>query len=705
MRKIFVVIVNYNEKNNTLAVLKQLENIRKVRFVPVVVDNNSTDGSIAAIKKQFPKVILIANNKNIGFAKGVNKVVRLGLYQKADYFWLLNPDTIVPKDFLLKILKKKADIVGPVIRYKREGKWIYDLGGYINWQWGRAEHSDNGRDIDYISGCCVLIKKDVFEKIGLFDERFFLYYEDTDFCTRAKKAGFSLVVEPSVVITHHLKGQEQNSHKPFFNIYHNLRSNLCFIFKYQKGISLFFSLLYFSTLVLKVLFNQIKWLLQKNLLLLGILSVAIFLRSYDISNTLPFTHEIGRDYLSAKTIAFDHQIALLGPPSSHTWLFHGPVFYYLLAFALLLFAGSPFAGYFLILLGDLLTLIALYFFGKKLFGKNVGLITVLFGAVFPISVALARIPAHYALVPLFSLVAFGCFLVYQSTLKQRWLIFSALSTGLAVQLHLSSIIIFFFVAIILAIYKRLKEILLFLIFFMLPLLPIFIYDLGQNFFMTRMLLLWFPYRVIKFSWQSWQLVVLLLFTSGVIFWFLTRVKKNLVTLLLFVSFTLLLLFWHGNPPIHYFYFLLPEIIILAGLLTANIGSIKNILAKLIFVIIVVVWTGGSLVFFFRNYLPEQRQLKSYPIPLIDQEKAVILILNDAQNRPFRLQRFGDLDIFNGYLDNYRYLVWWLGKREEEKSALLTYTIYEDQNKFKKFANLNNKFFYLQRVTIEKSTSL
>lgn len=240
MTKIFVIILNFNGGRD---IIECLNSLKRERAEIVVIDNGSFDSSLAMIKKNFPKVKIIENNKNLGFAAGNNIGIRHAFKRGADAFILLNQDTIVEKDFLEPLLRNQADIVGPVIKFKRRGKWIYDYGGKINWLIGRTSHQEsltyinsarlprrlNFQNPDYISGCAMLIKRPVFEKVGLLDERFFLYFEDADFCQRAKKAGFKIGVEPKAIIFHKLiEGKE----KSFFQIYHLMRSNLIFINRY-----------------------------------------------------------------------------------------------------------------------------------------------------------------------------------------------------------------------------------------------------------------------------------------------------------------------------------------------------------------------------------------------------------------------------------------------------------------------------------------
>ena len=260
MKKLFIVILNFNGGKEVLACLQSVQLIKlPVGWCvePVVVDNASIDNSVHLIKSRFPKLKIIKNKKNLGFAAGNNVGVKLALKQKAQSVLLLNQDTVVEKNFLLSLLVSDADVVAPIIKFKRKDKWIYDFGGKINWWLGRTSHDERTKiknekpgKTDYVSGCCMLIKKNVFNKIGLLDEKFFLYFEDVDFCLRAKKAGFKIAVEPKSIVLHKLTGTEK---RPFRQNLHLLKSNLLFINRHispwKKPIAYF----YWSTFVIKML--------------------------------------------------------------------------------------------------------------------------------------------------------------------------------------------------------------------------------------------------------------------------------------------------------------------------------------------------------------------------------------------------------------------------------------------------------------------
>lgn len=234
MTKIFVIVLNFNGGRK---IVECLNSLKKEKVEIIVVDNGSSDGSLEIIKKNFSKLKIIENNKNLGFAAGNNIAILYALKRNADAILLLNQDTIVKKDFLGFLFKNPADIVGPLIKFRRKGKWIYDYGGRINWLIGRTSHQESlagsflSKKMDfqepgYVSGCAMLIKRPVFEAVGLLDERFFLYFEDVDFCLRAKRTGFRIAVEPKAIVSHRLI---EGKKKSFYQIYHLMRSSLIFI--------------------------------------------------------------------------------------------------------------------------------------------------------------------------------------------------------------------------------------------------------------------------------------------------------------------------------------------------------------------------------------------------------------------------------------------------------------------------------------------
>lgn len=246
--KIFVIILNYNGKNTLSKCLSSVFGSNYQNFEVVVVDNDSRDGSFEKARAQFSRAHFIKNSSNIGFAKGNNIGIRFALEKFADFVFILNNDAAIKKNTLSKLIETSfqdhsAGIISPII-YSGKNRDIWFAGGKVNWLKMRTQHlyiqkQAAAYSSEYITGCAMFVKKEVFKKIGLFDERFFLYYEDADFSLRAKNAGFKLLVDPTISVFH----QEQSNHSNPAKIYWLVLSGLLF-FKthasFSKKIWLYF---------------------------------------------------------------------------------------------------------------------------------------------------------------------------------------------------------------------------------------------------------------------------------------------------------------------------------------------------------------------------------------------------------------------------------------------------------------------------------
>ncbi len=265
---IYLVILHYGKADNTLSCLRSITKLKKdnLQIKVILVDNNSTSEESWLRKLNLPpsEVITIKNLQNLGFAGGINIGIKEALKNKnIDYILILNNDTILPKNFLQKILINPDDITAPVIKFKFKSYWVYDYGGKINWWTGRTKHLESSRlhlrgeqesIVDYVSGCCMLIKREVFEKIGLFDERFFFYFEDVDFCVRAKKSGLGISVCEDAILYHKLGasiGRWSNR-----AILYNLYGNFLFIIKHL-GLRSPIGYIYLVLLSFKIFINRI----------------------------------------------------------------------------------------------------------------------------------------------------------------------------------------------------------------------------------------------------------------------------------------------------------------------------------------------------------------------------------------------------------------------------------------------------------------
>lgn len=215
--QVSIIILNWNGKNDTVECLNSLKKIDYPNYEITIVDNGSTDGSQKEIRRKFPHVRLIENSENLGFAEGNNIGIKHALEESTDYILLLNNDTVVDKRFLNELIDvaqkdERIGIVGPKIYFHEEPNKIWFAGGMIDLKKGSVDHigwgeSDQGqydekKEVDYITACCSLVKRGMIEKGGMFDPKFFIYYEDTDLNLRVKKTGYKIVYVPSSKIWH-----------------------------------------------------------------------------------------------------------------------------------------------------------------------------------------------------------------------------------------------------------------------------------------------------------------------------------------------------------------------------------------------------------------------------------------------------------------------------------------------------------------------
>lgn len=243
---VLTIIVNHNGKRYLRKCLESVSNIKMKGFKNkiLLIDNASLDNSIKSVKKLFPKIKIKRYQYNIGFTGGVNAGFKYALTKNADYVLLLNYDTEVSPNFLnilINYSKKnpQAGIISPLITSAGKFPKIWFSGGKIDQKHFSSKHLDLNNDIksvpkkpfetEFATGCCMLIKKEVLEKIGFFDDRYFLYYEDIDFSLRAKVAGYSCFVVPKSIIIHKKKKEEvDNLHK----LYYLARNHLLFLRKH-----------------------------------------------------------------------------------------------------------------------------------------------------------------------------------------------------------------------------------------------------------------------------------------------------------------------------------------------------------------------------------------------------------------------------------------------------------------------------------------
>lgn len=214
MNKVAVIVLNYKVRDQALQCINSVLKSTYPDLEIIVVDNNSDDG----IKDFLPKIKnleFISSTSNLGYTGGNNLGILRALEDEVEFIFILNPDTTIEKDTISKCVAKMKDqavgIIGPKVLFSDQ-KTIWYAGGKLDQDNVLGSHlgvdeRDQGQfdkegETDYVSGGAMFTRAEVFKRVGLFDDRYFLYYEDSDFCLRAKEAGFGVVFYPQAVVYH-----------------------------------------------------------------------------------------------------------------------------------------------------------------------------------------------------------------------------------------------------------------------------------------------------------------------------------------------------------------------------------------------------------------------------------------------------------------------------------------------------------------------
>jgi hypothetical protein len=243
MPRVTVIVLNWNGLDDTLDCLEHLRRLEYPEYDVVTVDNGSTDGSPEAIRERFPEVTLIETGQNLGFAGGNNVGMRYALETGADCVLLLNNDTQVAPDALGHLVEAvqadpRAGVAGPTIYYYDQPEVIWSAGGAVDWRRGGTwmvglNEQDTGqfglvpRGVDFVTGCALFARKGVLEQAGLLDERFFMYYEEVEWCLRARRVGFGIVHVPRARVWHKISPESQ-ADSPLVH-YYMTRNRLLFL--------------------------------------------------------------------------------------------------------------------------------------------------------------------------------------------------------------------------------------------------------------------------------------------------------------------------------------------------------------------------------------------------------------------------------------------------------------------------------------------
>lgn len=254
-KSVHIIILNWNGYLLTRDCLLSLRDIKYKNHRITVVDNASTDDSASKLLEEFPEIELLRSEVNLGFAGG-NNLALTDAKRKfdPDYYLLLNNDTVVDSSFLNYLTEAyKEPSIGLVcskIYFFDEPNRLWYAGGFFNKRTGNGGHYgyeqidngefDNQRKVDYVTGCCFMLHRDVVNQIGLLDEIFFAYCEDLDYCLRAAEHGFECVYVPRSILYHKVSSSFKSKTKIAFGnrsplaYYLNIR-NRFFIFRKHRA--------------------------------------------------------------------------------------------------------------------------------------------------------------------------------------------------------------------------------------------------------------------------------------------------------------------------------------------------------------------------------------------------------------------------------------------------------------------------------------
>lgn len=215
--KISIIILNWNGKEDTLECLASIGKLDYPNYEAVVVDNGSTDGSVDAISKQFPDATYLQTGQNLGYAGGNNVGIRWALEHDAGFILVLNNDTIVSPDLLSTFILAKDllpanSVLGAKIFFYDKPDTLWFAGGRWNSETNSFEHLGGGQtdnaefnhftEVDYVTGCALFASAATFKEVGLLNESFFLTYEETDWCYRARAKGHKCIFVPDAKLWH-----------------------------------------------------------------------------------------------------------------------------------------------------------------------------------------------------------------------------------------------------------------------------------------------------------------------------------------------------------------------------------------------------------------------------------------------------------------------------------------------------------------------
>ncbi|MBI2899308.1 MAG: glycosyltransferase family 2 protein [Planctomycetes bacterium] len=239
-----IVVLDFNGKADTLECVRSLARLTYPSWRLYAVDNGSREPIAAEVRSILPDAVVIENGRNLGFTGGNNVGCRRAIEDGADHILLLNNDTVVDPGCIEPLVREMEDpgvgMSTPKIYFYGEDRVFWAHGASVERWTGRSPHVgvyqkdrgqfDHVREVERITGCAMFVRREVFDRVGFLDDRFFIYSEELDWCLRARRAGYRLVVVKDSVIWHKGHRDSGRAGRPFL-LYLQTRNHLLMLRK------------------------------------------------------------------------------------------------------------------------------------------------------------------------------------------------------------------------------------------------------------------------------------------------------------------------------------------------------------------------------------------------------------------------------------------------------------------------------------------
>ncbi len=729
--KLSIVIVNYKVKDRVENCIKSIQkHFRKIPYEIIIVENDP-DSNYSSDFSKYEKVKYYKSYANIGFGAGNNLGAK---YARGEFLFFLNPDTKIQSGSITQILEVFSNaatgIVAPLLvtpkgtPYKKQGtrkltliNAIFSLSFIYKYFpnnkiarnfWLSAWNKKGRCEVDVVPGTAFIIKRSTFKSIQGFDPKFFLFFEENDICNRVKMKGFKIFMDPSLVVMHEW-GKSTEQREDTKKIFETSRR---YYFTKYYGLG--------GVLIDLLILRKFGFLNIRSIFILGgslfLFFTALFLRVYRLDDLMHFIPDQGWFYISARDMIVTGVVPLVGPPTSHPWIHHGPLWTYALAAILYVFNFEPTRPGYVVAFFGAATVLLFYFVVSKMYAKKIGFLAAFIFATSPLIVMNSRIPYHTSPIPFFVILLF--YLVYLFIKGKPYVLpFIACILSILYNLEITTFIfqITVLVVIIFGIVKKkewmkkvtFKNILISFVMYIIPMIPFILYDTGHGYKQTVGFIVWVLYRVIKsplsifhsefssrtpvsstlpefllyyrqliFVWNGFvSLFFLVLSVLGLCFLQVKKKDVSVVLLALFLAIAFMGLFIH-RVPIEADTLLISPFLVISFVLVASLIADK-FRQSLIFVFLIVSMCVLNIFFLMStNFYTTGKY--GYRMTYKQRMNAVDKIIKLSGDQKYAIVGKGELSDFPVFLDPYRYLLWYKGKPTSNDKKARTIQVWEQE---------------------------